>query len=1039
MREYPHLDTNSYPGLGNPYNQYRNGYDYSQWQPDTKIRVYNVAWNNDNIVEFASETERDTWFEQHAISEYTFDTVMHLQTDGSIKLPVPFEAMAQCNYITVDYPIEPVRTQGAPRINTWCYYIRNIEQCAPNTTKLYLDVDYWQTFAQHVTIGSMQLEQGHAPMTDTNVSEYLRNPIAHTACLMNPDVSYGEPAGITTASKFTPIGAGDKLIAFATIMTPEMLLELASKPATQYTGDSTPPQYNDTTNRWGHQYDVSNYDWHMGDYDYSNLTTPVQPFTGNAQPNGYHVYAITYTTALSFFNTLIAQVPQIMQTIANIWVLADDMIDTATTMQIFDYELIIVPPTNEMQDVVTLDAADFAYDLRYAKITKLYTYPYAALELSDNNGSKCTVRIENCGTIDMHRRVSMVYPYLKAQTFLTGVNGVDGATYEWRDINGNTHERTAYSTPFTDFMTQYDIPVYALWMNANTDWALHNQTASIANERLKALNAYHIEMRNNNTGYENTRDSQKTNYNNLYNTAHVNYQNTADNANNNQTMTNDAGDTTQSNANRSANTARDNANRSNTTAQTNTNASASTAKTNADASAVTSFDNSAASLDTTWQNASASNSLAKATGNRNVMLNETNTTRTNQYTQTKGAIEQESAVANINLAQSYSTEVNTYASEYMDNVGDVGNESAAATSIMQGAVSIGGGLASGGVAGGVSSAASAIAGFASLGVTIAKNNVVREAQKLLNQSNLTALTSKNASYISTFFGGGGIQPRSITAAQNYNTDINKNTRTTQTNNINDSYNINKLNIDKSKTTGDANNNRTYTTTLSNNQRSYETATANAQRTFDTNEANAQTALETALENNQQSNELTHRNSQRSRDTTLNNAERSLNMQVDNAKASRNTAENNALESRESSEFAAKTNLEQAQTIALNAYKQHNTSAPVSFGNTAGDALPDIFEQRGVQVRVMTQNKGAIRLAGDHMLRYGYAFNGAWNPEHLQVMKHYTYWRAHEVWITCDTLVMQSARDAIRDLFVNGVTVWSVPEEIGAIDIADNLE
>lgn len=1045
-RECPHLDNSTaFPGLGEPYAQYSQTFDYTKWKPGVVFRLFNVAWNERNIVDFESEDRRDAWFDANASKTTTFNSMLHLQPDGTVKLPLPFEALSRYNYMTVTFPVEPVTPNSGDRITTWCYYIRRVSQTAPSTTTLMLEMDAWQTFGYRVRFSSIQLERGHAPMASVNVDDYLTNPVANNGMLLAPDVSYGDPAAIVTHSEFHPFGAGAKIVLFATTMDTGMLATLESNKAAAWNGQSTKPTYKDTKDRWGHQYEVDGYDWRMGDADYSKLTTPVDPFGGDYAPTGLHVYAVEYADAAGLFRQIVADTPQLMQTIQGMWVVGDDMVELKDEIEFLGFRMHTVEPVHELDKPLNLSKSDFAYDEKYADIAKLYTYPYAALTLSDNDGTTCNVRVENTGSMRIHMRTSMVYPYLKAQAFLTGVNGESGTTYEWRDINGNTETHTAWNTPFNEFMTKFDIPVYALYMDGITDWALHNQKAAIQAERLKALNAYHTGMRNTNTGYENGKDSANTAYTNSVNsanTAQTNANDTADTAYGNGKR---VADSAKTNADRSANTALVNSNASADNTLANGNASASAVKSNADASATAINANTAASVDTSWQNSTTSNLLSKDTATANIMLNEKNTERTNKYTATRGNLESEAATANINLAYDYSDAVNTNSTEYMDTVGDVGNESAAATTILSGATSVAAGLASGPQAA-MASTGSAMVNMASLGVTIAKNNVVREAQKTLNQANLEALSEKNAKYITEFFQDDGIQKRSIKRAQTYNGDINENIRTTQTNIMNDTFNSNKLNIDKTRDTGNANNARTYSTSTTNNKRTYDVSLANNNRSNTTSKTNNSRTNETTLANNELNWEVQcgkpgdasdGGNLGRSQHLAKNNAQRTRDVTIANAGRSKDVTLNNILESRESSEFANKTALEQAQDVAALSYGQHATDAPVKYGDNSGEAEPDMFRYRGVQVRVLTQNKGQIALAGDQMLRYGYAYTGAWNVEHLQVMKHFTYWKCGEVWMTSDSSIMEDARAAIRNMLLNGVTVWSKPEEIGAVSLYDN--
>lgn len=75
-----------------------------------------------------------------------------------------------------------------------------------------------------------------------------------------------------------------------------------------------------------------------------------------------------------------------------------------------------------------------------------------------------------------------------------------------------------------------------------------------------------------------------------------------------------------------------------------------------------------------------------------------------------------------------------------------------------------------------------------------------------------------------------------------------------------------------------------------------------------------------------------------------------------------------------------------------------------------------------------------------MLRFGYALNQNWNVEAsgLKVMKHFTYWKAQDVWVNYGSGVTNTAQYAIQSILERGVTVWNDPDEIGKVGIYGNL-
>lgn len=149
----------------------------------------------------------------------------------------------------------------------------------------------------------------------------------------------------------------------------------------------------------------------------------------------------------------------------------------------------------------------------------------------------------------------------------------------------------------------------------------------------------------------------------------------------------------------------------------------------------------------------------------------------------------------------------------------------------------------------------------------------------------------------------------------------------------------------------------------------------------------------------------------------------------NATRSRNTAVANNQRQRDSGIFGAQTALEQAQDVYAAKLRDLRRSAPVTIAASQGDALPDIWGVRGLQVRVMTQSPDVIRRCGDTFLQYGYTLRQNVETPTLLVKSKFTYWRG-------DALIYAISAPAravniIRDMFESGVTVWRDPDTIGS--------
>lgn len=121
----------------------------------------------------------------------------------------------------------------------------------------------------------------------------------------------------------------------------------------------------------------------------------------------------------------------------------------------------------------------------------------------------------------------------------------------------------------------------------------------------------------------------------------------------------------------------------------------------------------------------------------------------------------------------------------------------------------------------------------------------------------------------------------------------------------------------------------------------------------------------------------------------------------------------------------------------NARRQGRVGAPQIYGNFN----PQHATTRpiGLFAELVTQPKGAIACAGDQMLRYGYMLDRVVPATDLSVMSHFTYWKASDLWVTGDTGrgVPEDAQERIKLAFLDGVTVWDNPSEIGNVSIYDN--
>lgn len=157
----------------------------------------------------------------------------------------------------------------------------------------------------------------------------------------------------------------------------------------------------------------------------------------------------------------------------------------------------------------------------------------------------------------------------------------------------------------------------------------------------------------------------------------------------------------------------------------------------------------------------------------------------------------------------------------------------------------------------------------------------------------------------------------------------------------------------------------------------------------------------------------------------------------NASASYSTATGNAARTRNQAVTNAKRSMLTTRDNATNTYRDMYNQPPAPVGAYSGDPWADEMAQRAYIIKVRTQTKSALIQAGMYMLRYGIASNKIYNRPDLTPCRHFTYWRADDVWLAND-LAPNDALDAIRDRFAAGVTIWSDPTEIGGDYLAANI-
>lgn len=464
--DFPNLKDSNFPNVGNVnVYQYQNDFDYARYDDvQMKVTVCAVPWDMGeahigartisgigNVVYFESKEKRDEWFANIPDNEcYRFETKYRaLHRDLYIDVPLPFDIAARFNYVMVEYNLfanndSPIAYENENGVRKWFWFAREVEYLAPNTTRLHLLDDAFQTWIYDVHITGMMLERGHAPMFSVDVDEYLADPLNNSEMLLAEDVNYGRDYISRSTHEFV-FNAQNMYALFIT--TANISASWGTKAANTW---ETP--------------------------GYENFQLQGVP--------AMYAFAIAASSLSAFLVNVNTDYPQFVQTIKAIAFVSSDIVDVSSTYVTFAsthcYAVSAHYKTNEL---VKLDKESFGFKARYSELAKLYTFPYSYLLVTDENGNQTEIRIESThGTIDIQSSVSLVYPWLNINAHLTGIGKTGAKNITFANV---TASNMPIAGNWYDYILQWQIPTFGVIQSADTnnDYATHY-------DRLQAVNDY---------------------------------------------------------------------------------------------------------------------------------------------------------------------------------------------------------------------------------------------------------------------------------------------------------------------------------------------------------------------------------------------------------------------------------------------------------------------------------------------------------------------------------------------------------------------
>ena len=454
---FPHLKDSNFPDIGNvDVYKYKNEFDYSRYDDlQMKIQMCNVPWDMGeahignrtisgigNVVYFETKAKRDAWFDAIPDTEcYRFETKFkELHRSNQIDVPIPFDVASKFNYLAVDYAMfandhSLVEYEKPDGLRRWFWFIREVEFLAPNTTRLYLMADAWQTFIYDLNVAGMILERGHAPMVQTNAATYLANPVERSQYLLASDVVNENAADIAYA-------AGELIFNEKNIKA--VIISTA----------------NPVTGSWGTKAADT---WKVDSERH---------FMQDGVPS-YCAFAIAASDLSTFLDNVSSTIPQFMQTIQGVCFISSDIITIGTSFTFCSVSCNMISSSYKTNKILELNKTMFGYASDYADIAKLYTYPYAYIQLSDDTGDTTDIRIEQTdGTINYVSCVNLVYPWLQINGHVVSKGRGNAKSITFRNI---TDRSISIKGDWYNTLSTWNIPMFGITQDSGeyNDCATH--------------------------------------------------------------------------------------------------------------------------------------------------------------------------------------------------------------------------------------------------------------------------------------------------------------------------------------------------------------------------------------------------------------------------------------------------------------------------------------------------------------------------------------------------------------------------------------
>lgn len=511
---FPHLNDSDFPDVSSvDVYKYANSFDYTRYDAaQMKLQLCTVPWDVGevrvgqaivpglgNVVYFDSKSARDAYFTAMPdTSCYRFETKFkELHRENKIDVPIPFDVAVKYNYLVVDYNLfanddSLVMYEDDSGLRKWFYFIREVEFIAPNSTKLHLILDAWQTFIYDLDVSGMMLERGHAPLAAMTADAYLQSPINANALLLHPDINNDNASYIGNSAGeviFNPSGS-----CYCIIITTA-----------------------DPRGTWGTK---------AGD----TWATPAPVWNLQDGSPSWYAYCIKSISQVStHFTNINTNIPQFAQTIKAVFFINSSFVTLGTQFTFAGATCNLIATKEIETTILTLSKNSFGFAEDYKNLAKLYTYPYSYIELYDENGDITEIRIETMDDDDLKviARLNIISDFIRIISYIESTGKGEKKTITYQIASG---KNIKVKGNWYKLLKEWNVPTFGIVQSGakEFDYSTHFNRKQSA---YAADNSYTSSTASSANAKANAELSADTTRDNAFDAADISALNTVNNAN----------------------------------------------------------------------------------------------------------------------------------------------------------------------------------------------------------------------------------------------------------------------------------------------------------------------------------------------------------------------------------------------------------------------------------------------------------------------------------------------------------------------------